>query len=62
MDVRLAWTECDDAGDYLVPNVLSQRDLASRPGKMEETVLHTFSEHYSYNKVIFPDTVSTKLR
>ena len=28
MDVRLAWTDCDETGDYVVPNVLSPRDLA----------------------------------
>ena len=22
MDVRLTWTDCDEAGDYVVPNVL----------------------------------------
>ena len=27
MDVRLALTGCDEAGDYAVPNVLSPRDL-----------------------------------
>ena len=40
MDVRLTWTDCDEAGDYVVPNVLSSRDLVSRPENMEETVLH----------------------
>ena len=23
MDVRLTWADCDEAGDYVVPNVLS---------------------------------------
>ena len=41
MDVRLTWTNCDEAGDYVVPNVLSPCDLVSRPANMEETVLHT---------------------
>ena len=36
-----AWTDCDKAGDYVVPNLLSQRDLVSRPDNMEETVPHT---------------------
>ena len=31
----------DEAGDYVVPNVLSRRDLVSRPDKMDETVLFT---------------------
>ena len=43
MDVRLALTDCDKAGDYVVSNVLSPRDLVSRPDKMDETVLHTKS-------------------
>ena len=41
MDVRLTWTDCDKAGDYDVPNMLSPRDLVSRPDNMDETVLHT---------------------
>ena len=43
MDVRLTWTDCDEAGDYVVSNVLSPRDLVSRPDNMDETVLHTES-------------------
>ena len=43
MDGRPTWTDCDEAGDYVVPNVLSPRDLVSRPDKMDETVLHMFS-------------------
>ena len=41
MDGRPTWRECDEAGDYVVPNVLSPRDLASGPDKMDETVPHT---------------------
>ena len=41
MDGRPTWTDCDEAGDYVVPNVLSPRDLVSRPDKMDETVPHT---------------------
>ena len=40
MDGRLTWTDSDEAGDYVVPNVLSPRDLVSRPD-MDETVPHT---------------------
>ena len=40
MNVRLTWTDCDEAGDYVVPNVLSPRDLFSRPDNMDETVLN----------------------
>ena len=43
MDGRPTWTDCDEAGDYVVPNVLSPRDLVSRPDNMEETVPHTLS-------------------
>ena len=42
MDVGLTWTDCDEAGDYVVPNVLGPRDLVSRPDNMDETVLHTY--------------------
>ena len=40
MDARLTWIDCDEAGDYIVPNVLSPRDLVSRPDNMYETILH----------------------
>ena len=33
MDVRLTWTDCDEAGDYVVPNVLSPSDLAPDHGR-----------------------------
>ena len=39
MDGRLTRTNCDEAGDYVVPNVLSPRDLVSRPDNMDKTVL-----------------------
>ena len=38
MDGRPTWTDCDEAGDYVVPKVLSPRDLVSRPDIMDETV------------------------
>ena len=38
MDGRLARTDCDEAIDYVVPNVLCPRDLVSRPDNMDETV------------------------
>ena len=41
MDVRLTWADCDKAGDYVVPNVLSPRDLVSKPDNKDKTVLHT---------------------
>ena len=44
MDGRPTWTNCDEAGDYVVPNVLSPRDLVFRPDNMDETVPHTDPE------------------
>ena len=46
MDGRLTWTDCDEAGDYVVPNVLSPRDLVFRPDNMDETVPHTMTVTY----------------
>ena len=43
MDRRPTWTDCDETGDYVVPNVLSPRDLVFRPDNMDETVPHTLS-------------------
>ena len=43
VDGRPTWTDCDEAGDYVVPNVLSPRDLVFRPDNMDETVPHTSS-------------------
>ena len=39
MDGQQTWTDCDEARDYIVPNVLSPRDLVFRPD-MDETVPH----------------------
>ena len=39
MDGRLIRTNCDKSGDYVVPNVLSPRDLVSRLDNMDETIL-----------------------
>ena len=48
MDGRPPWTDCDEAGDYVVPNVLSPRDLVFRPDNMDETVPHTnIPMHYA---------------
>ena len=41
MGIQLTWTDCVEAGDYIVSYVLSPRDLVSRPDKMDEIVLHT---------------------
>ena len=44
MDGRPTWTDCDEAEDYVVPNVLSPRDLVFRPDNMDETVPHTHTQ------------------
>ena len=52
MDGRLTGTNCDEAGDYVVPNVLSPRDLVSRPDNMDETVLSSFAYLYILTKSV----------
>ena len=47
MDGRPTWTDCDEAGDYVVPNVLSPRDLVFRPDNMDETVPHTHQQQHT---------------
>ena len=49
MDVQLTWTDCDDVGNYVAPNVLSPRDLDSRPDNMDVTVLHIYSSYQHYD-------------
>ena len=43
MDGRQTLTDCDEAGDYVVPDVFSPRDLVFRvrPDNMDKTVPHT---------------------
>ena len=48
MDGRPTVTDCDEAGDYVVPNVLSPRDLVFRPDNMDETVPHTHTHGVDY--------------
>ena len=43
MDGRPSWTDCDEAGDYAVPNVFSPRDLVSKSDNMDETVPHALN-------------------
>ena len=50
MDVRQTLTDHDKAGDYVVPNVLSPRELVSGPDRMDETVPHT-RIHESYRNM-----------
>ena len=49
MDGRPTWTDCDEAGDYVVPNVLSPRDLVFRPDNMDETVTHILRPSWSHD-------------
>ena len=44
MDGRSIWTDFDGAGDYVLPNALSPRDLVFRPDNMDETVPHATFE------------------
>ena len=53
MDGRPTLTDCDEAGDYVVPNVLSPRDLVSRPDIMDETVPHTGLRNYHQIRTLF---------
>ena len=57
MDVRLTWTDCDEAGEYIV-YVLSPRDLVSSPDHMDETVLHT----YFSGVLKYPQSILVQLR
>ena len=53
MDGRPTWTDCDEAGDYVVPNVLSPRDLVFRPDNMDETVPHTHKKMIPLNLYLY---------
>ena len=48
MNIRLTWTDCDEVGDYVVPNLLSPMDLVSKPD-VDKTVLHTGHLHLRHN-------------
>ena len=39
-DLRPTWTDCDEADDYVVHNVLRPRDLVFRADIMDETRHH----------------------
>ena len=54
MEGRPTWTDCDEAGGYVVPNVLSTRDLVSRPDNMDETVPHTCEKQRRRSDVLLP--------
>ena len=51
MDGQLTRTNCEEAGDYFVPNVLSPRDLVSRPDNMDETVLSSMEKIHLFHKM-----------
>ena len=51
MDGRPTWTDCDEAEDYVVPNVLSPSDLVFRPDNMDETVPHIIAFFLKYKPV-----------
>ena len=70
MDGQLTWTDCDEAGDYVVPNVLSPRDLVFRPDNMDETVPHTVNlvllyksgfKVVTFTQACYPDTLKCLL-
>ena len=54
MEGRPTWTDCDEAGVNVLPNVFSTRDLVSRPGNMDETVLHTSEKQRRRSDVLLP--------
>ena len=54
MEGRPTWTDCDEAGEYVVPNVLSTRDLVSRPDIMDETIPHTCEKQRRRSDVLLP--------
>ena len=54
MGVRLTLTDCDEAGDHVLPNVLSPRDLVFRPDTMDETVLHVPAMVKNYQFCVSP--------
>ena len=55
MDGGPTWTDCDVTGDYVVPNVLSPRDLVSRPDNMDETLPHTLSQGSLFDIMRLPE-------
>ena len=62
MDGRPTWTDCDEAGDYVVPNVLSPRNLVSRPDNMDETVPHSQNSEcimFLPDRIVFSDFMLT---
>ena len=59
MDVRLTWTDLDEAGDHVVPNVLSPKDLVPRPDKLYHTHITSSpkgKDRSPVNKKVFSNT------
>ena len=54
MDGRPTWTDCDKAGDYVVPNVLSPRDLVSRPDNMDHTHITITAQNARARRALQP--------
>ena len=48
VDGRPTWTDFEKAGDYVVPKVLSPRDLVSRPDKMDKTTTHQIRRYHYF--------------
>ena len=61
MDSRPTWTDCDEGGGYVVPNVLSPRDLVSRPDIMDETVPHIYKGLVTLANGYVPERKRTKV-
>ena len=61
MEGRPTWTDCDEAEDYVEPNVLSPRDLVFRPDNMDETVPHTPHEKICFLCMQISCTVTMQL-
>ena len=59
MDGRQTWTDCYEAGGYVVPNVLSPRDLVFRPDNMDEAVPHTRISGFEYLRMTLTSTETT---
>ena len=53
MDVRLTWTDCDEAGDYVVPNVLSPRVLVFKPDNTDDMHYTNIDIVYMYIFMLF---------
>ena len=51
-------TDCDEAGDYVVPNVLSPMDLVSRPDNMDKTVPHSHGKTINHEYLLNLDSLT----